>query len=342
MTDVLAAVLRHVRIEASLFGRIELGAPWGARIGRRDTVSLHHVLQGELWLELEGEQLQVGAGDLLLLPHGLPHCLRYRPGAPVVDEQRWMAEPPPGARAVLRKLGGDGPQTVVLCAALRVGGAGSSILLRGLPPAVRLQGHGAEAVPGLGRLLDGIRDELREDLPGGPILAARFAELLLLQAIRAALQRPAPAGSCVPPSLATRGRKSTVRAASTGSGAADFAAGPGSLGSLRAALSDEHVARALDALYQAPERAWTVSALARVAGQSRAAFARTFREQVGEGPIQHLTRWRMELAKERLRERPELGLAEIARSVGYASEAAFGVAFRREVGVPPGSYRDGA
>jgi hypothetical protein len=48
-------------------------------------------------------------------------------------------------------------------------------------------------------------------------------------------------GSCIPPSLATRWRKSTVRAASTGSGAADFAAGPGSLGSSGSPLSSLEV-----------------------------------------------------------------------------------------------------
>ncbi|MFY0535918.1 cupin domain-containing protein [Nannocystis pusilla] len=46
MTDILTTLLRHVRIETTQFGRIELGAPWGARIGAHDRVDLHHVLAG--------------------------------------------------------------------------------------------------------------------------------------------------------------------------------------------------------------------------------------------------------------------------------------------------------
>ncbi|WP_437730208.1 AraC family transcriptional regulator [Sorangium sp. So ce1335] len=305
MPDVLTALLRHVRIETSLFGRIELGAPWGARVGRREAVLLHHLVEGEMWLELDGREIRVSRGDLLLLPHGIPHCLRHRPGAPVSDEERWMEPPRPGAQAVRRRLGGDGSKTVVLCAAMSLAGAGGALLLRALPSVVLVGGGAGEPVPGLGRLLDGIRDEVRGGRPGAPVMAARFAELLLLQAIRAELERPAPPGS------------------------------------FRAALGDERVARALDALYKAPERAWTVATLAREAGMSRSGFAHAFREQVGESPLRHLTRWRMELAKEKLRDRPELALAEVASSVGYRDEAAFNVAFRREVGVPPGAYRAG-
>jgi hypothetical protein len=42
--DVLTAVLRHIRITTGHLGRIELGAPWGVRVGEQNTVSLHHVL----------------------------------------------------------------------------------------------------------------------------------------------------------------------------------------------------------------------------------------------------------------------------------------------------------
>jgi hypothetical protein len=48
----------------------------------------------------------------------------------------------------------------------------------------------------------------------------------------------------------------------------------------------------------------------------------------------------MELAKETLRERPALALAEVASSVGYRDEAAFNVAFRRGLIDPRGATRN--
>ena len=54
--------------------------------------------------------------------------------------------------------------------------------------------------------------------------------------------------------------------------------------------------------------------------------------------MQYLTKWRMQLAAERLRATTE-GLASIAEQVGYGSESAFSRAFKRLVGVAPATFR---
>lgn len=300
----LDTVLSRVRVEASRFGRIELGAPWGVRMGPRDTVALHYLLAGEIWLDLDGSPGRIGPGDLVILPHGVPHTLRHQPGARVVDEDRWVTPVEAGELSVRRRFGGDGARTVVLCAELAMAGAARALLLRSLPPVVHIRPDGSGApVPGLRRVLAELRDEVRAQRPGTPLLAARLIEVLLLQGIRVELTRPVGSGSW------------------------------------RAALADPRIGRAVDALYGAPERRWTVAELARVAGMSRAAFAPRFREVVGESPIAHLTRWRMELARDALCERPDLSVAQIGQSIGYGSEFAFSAAFRRTVGTAPGRYR---
>lgn len=57
-----------------------------------------------------------------------------------------------------------------------------------------------------------------------------------------------------------------------------------------------------------------------------------------ESPIAYLTRWRMFVAT-RMLVGGEGSVAEIARRVGYQSEAAFAKAFKRVVGIGPGGYR---
>ena len=78
--------------------------------------------------------------------------------------------------------------------------------------------------------------------------------------------------------------------------------------------------------------------MAREVGLSRSAFAERFAHYLGVGPIQYLTRWRLQLAA-RLLERPGVAEARVAEEAGYESEAAFNRAFKKLTGSPPAAWR---
>jgi AraC-like DNA-binding protein len=59
---------------------------------------------------------------------------------------------------------------------------------------------------------------------------------------------------------------------------------------------------------------------------------------VGDAPIHYLANWRMQLAKQMLREGAH-SVQEVATRVGYESEAAFNRAFKRATGSPPATWR---
>ena len=99
------------------------------------------------------------------------------------------------------------------------------------------------------------------------------------------------------------------------------------------ALSDKQVGAAIAAIHREPARRWTVAALAAEVGMSRSGFAARFRQLVGDGPIEYLTRWRMLLARRSLSRGEPVGV--IARSLGYESESAFSTAFKRVMGGAP-------
>src|ERR1035438_206467 len=80
---------------------------------------------------------------------------------------------------------------------------------------------------------------------------------------------------------------------------------------------------------------WTVESLAAACGMSRSAFALRFKDLVKDTPLEYLTNWRMQKATAFLR-KGDKKLFEVAKAVGYASDAAFSKAFRRAVGVAPG------
>ena len=102
--------------------------------------------------------------------------------------------------------------------------------------------------------------------------------------------------------------------------------------------TDPRIARALAAARARLAERWTVAKLAKVAGMSRAAFARRFLADVGVPPLRFLANERLRRAAALL-EATDASLAGIAVEVGYATEFALGRAFRRVVGEPPGVYR---
>jgi AraC-like DNA-binding protein len=71
---------------------------------------------------------------------------------------------------------------------------------------------------------------------------------------------------------------------------------------------------------------------------SRSAFALRFKELLGETPLEYLTNWRMYKATGLLLEEDKK-LFDVAKSVGYESDAAFSKAFKRVLGVAPREYR---
>jgi AraC-like DNA-binding protein len=152
----------------------------------------------------------------------------------------------------------------------------------------------------LSTLVQLVGDESRSDRPAREIVMARLLEVLLIEALR-----------------------------STGSSS--------SSSNLVRGLSDPRLALALRLMHQRPSQSWTVAQLARESALSRSAFFERFSEAVGMAPMEYLLAWRMALAKQLLRQRGT-AISDIAERVGYRSVSAFGVAFTRHVGMPPGRY----
>lgn len=103
-------------------------------------------------------------------------------------------------------------------------------------------------------------------------------------------------------------------------------------------LRDPAIALVLRAVHGAPEKPWKLAEMADIACMSRSSFAALFKTRVGQAPVEYATRWRMQVAASRLRNGVG-NVGAVAASLGYLSDAAFGVAFRRVHGKSPGQYR---
>ncbi|KUM99439.1 AraC family transcriptional regulator [Streptomyces yokosukanensis] len=194
----------------------------------------------------------------------------------------------------------DNPRaTVFLCGAYRFSGDVGGGLLDALPQVMTLSTADDDPLREVITLLS--RELVRAE-PAQQIVLDRLLDLLLVLAIRSDFRHSATAPRWY------------------------------------RASADPRLGAALQAMHENAAHPWTVPELAAMSGLSRAAFARVFREVLGQAPMQYLTEWRMTLARDHLRA-DDLSLARIADTVGYGSPFAFAAAFRRHHGEPPGTWR---
>lgn len=106
---------------------------------------------------------------------------------------------------------------------------------------------------------------------------------------------------------------------------------------LLAGLADRRLVRALAAIHDRPETAWSLESLAAMAGMSRARFAVRFREVLGMTAGEYLTRWRIGLARQMLKQGKPV--AVVADAVGYGGAASLSRAFKSSTGVTPRQWK---
>ncbi|SER97211.1 AraC-type DNA-binding protein [Lentzea xinjiangensis] len=196
--------------------------------------------------------------------------------------------------------GAGGAMTHLVCGAVRFDDPAAKHLVDVLPHMLCVR-----RADDMRATIDLMAAEARTLRPGGEAVITRLADVLVIQTIRSWL-------------------------------ATDPAARTGWLG----ALQDQQIGRALALIHRDPAQPWTVERLAHQTAMSRSAFAARFTGLVGEPAMRYVTRWRMHVAMNRLRDRDST-VSEIARGLGYESEAAFSRAFKRIVGVSPGQARAG-
>lgn len=112
-----------------------------------------------------------------------------------------------------------------------------------------------------------------------------------------------------------------------------------------AAFAHPQISKAMELIHASTEnmnaeQRLSVEELAKVCAMSRSAFATSFKEIVGQTPVDYQTQWRMTQAYRWLAD-DGISTLEAALRCGYESEGSFSKAFKRVIGVGPGKIRSG-
>jgi AraC-like DNA-binding protein len=334
--DVLSDVLRVVRLSGAVFFTADFSSPWGiespipemlgpALMPQAECIVLFHILvDGECEVECHGHPVTtMEGGDVIVFPRGDQHTMHSR-GSTTSTPLTSIVSVGRHDEPLQLSYGGGGRESRFVCGYLncdqRFGplvealptmlvvrsrddySAIEAIDASGSRPTLVPQGSGTW----LGTTLKFTINEARAARPGNAAMLGRLTELMFVEILREYMHRL-----------------------------------PSNQGGWLGGLNDPHVGKALRLLHKDPVRDWTVDELAREVAVSRSVLAQRFTELVGDTPMRYLANWRMQLAKQLMREGTS-NIQEVAARVGYDSEAAFNRAFKRATGSPPAAWRKGA
>jgi AraC-like DNA-binding protein len=310
--DPITDIFRTMRVTACGQHRLEATAPWGLRQGTRtggggtlsgaaespaDLAHFAMVSRGNCWLDVDGmpDPIPLSGGDCFLSDRDTSITLRDSP----LTHPSWTFQEI-AAQAVgnVAHYGGGGAPTTVVCGSFCFDHASLKPITQLLPSFILVKADQPRTLD-LHLTMQALVIEMAEQAPGSDVVATRLAEVLFIQLLRAYI-----------------------------------ASGPKRSKVWLRAIFDPQIGTALNAIHNRIDSPWTVESLAGAAGMSRSAFAVRFKDLLEQTPLEYVTEWRMQKAIQLLRDRDKK-LIDVAKSVGYESDAAFSKAFKRVVGANP-------
>ena len=302
--DPLSDLVGSMSIQEAVYKRLEATAPWGVHYsgdtGPRIRFGL--VLRGSALLKFENlrRTFSLSAGDLFIfvLNHE-PFTLMDRPRSAVVASSEVLKLE---LNNGVIHFGGGGPLTTLVAGSFGMSAFGAPLISGILPRFLHLRLEQNRSHD-FQSVLDLLAAETAQPGMASSSLISCLYESLFVYAIRAYAS-----SSAAPPK------------------------------GWLAAMSDNHLSKAIKAMHSGLDRIWSVELLAREARMSRSAFALKFKAVLGQTPLEYLTRWRMFKAGSLIRSN-NASFSDVASAVGYESEGSFSRVFRREMGIAPREYR---
>lgn len=302
--DALTDILNTLKLKSSLYFRTELTAPWGVEVPAKGKVARFHiVIRGQCWLEVVGEEKAqfMSNGDLVIIPHGASHKITDAQGTSVKPLLTVLEEVDYVGQGPLI-YGGGGAGCCLVCGEFAFDEINNHPLLDNLPAKLFIKGDESYNTKWLDSAIGFIAHEAASLQTGAGAIIDRLSEIILIQVIRATL---AASKEQIP---------------------------------FLSAFNDEKINRVLSHVHSDPSADWSVERLGQLVNMSRSAFSNRFSTLTKMTPLQYVIFVRLQKASQLLINSHD-SLFSIADSIGYQSEAAFSLAFKRQFDVRPGEYR---
>jgi AraC-like DNA-binding protein len=301
--DILSEVFSTLRLSSNLYFQAKFQGDFSVEIpNEKRIVRFHLVLEGDCYLKVPSlHSVHLQKGDIAIIPNGLPQSISSATNiAPVALEHILQETPIENGKL---NYGSGNVSANLLCGYCSFDETIDHPVLMALPPLIMIQADDFKSDPQSIMPLMLLSLEAELEAPGMTGILSRMLEVIFIQAVR----------------------KITLNIENN-------------QGGFIAALSDQKLSKALNAIHNQPQKRWTIEDLSKQAGMSRARFADKFTNVVGVPPINYLTTWRLMISRNLL-SNTILDMEEIANRSGYSSASSFSRRFKEAFKIGPGAYR---
>ncbi|RZG64818.1 AraC family transcriptional regulator [Acinetobacter bouvetii] len=304
--DALSKIFDDIHLNKSEYIYLKAKNNWAFQYHEHGAMIAYIMMQGQCLLHVEGEKIQLEAGDLILIPSGQNHLCTASTDSvfqdaleirPLFDEKH---------QKTIDLESDQYPQRED-CLILAIRGHVDSImakpLFNALPKYLHIQHILSSTAPEWLQIgLQFLAVEVNQIRPGRDKILDHLVSILFIECVR------------------------------------DYIAQLSDSHNWLNALTHAELSNALAVIHGQPELPWTVESLAEQCCMSRSKFANLFTQIIGETPLAYLQQHRLRLASQHLRS-GQLSIQQIAYRVGYSSETAFSQSFKRSYELTPSQYR---
>ena len=299
-SDTLSDVLMKMRLKSTSAGILSAAGKWAIEYPPFEGFKLQVVL--------EGERYYIGEGKSKVIHVKAGDCVLMTGKKPMVVGTDLNVKKRIQMEDLLKTKNGGamtingGGDMLSIGTYFEFEGHLPKVLFEGLPACIHVDGNSDQAAI-LRWSLERFKAEFFGKNPGRALILNRLTPIMLLQILRIY--------------LGTSDKKQQ---------------------NWLMAISDPQLSKVFDKMHLQYQHPWSLESLADVAGLSRSGFALAFKKKVGISPLDYLTNWRMQIACDLLRTEGQT-VASVAEAIGYESESAFSVAFKRVIKSRPGQYQ---
>ncbi len=304
--DVLSKILDSLHFNGSFYFATNFHSPWSVQVPKYKNVArFHYVTQGVCWVRIKGEaepQL-LSSGDLIVIPHGAEHILSDVSDREPISLDDAFAQTNYNGQGVFHIGEEVSPHdTQLVCGHFEFSELFVHPLISHLPNFITQCENSGVDFSWMKDTLKFLSHTAKVQHDGSSAIIKRLSEVMFIQVVRFWSNQHDENKGFI------------------------------------AALNDKSLSNGLKAFHDDFAADWTVEKLARESSMSRSLFADRFKHYLDLSPMQYVTNWRMQNARQMLTT-SDFPLDRVANEVGYDSAAAFSKAFKRAFEISPGEYR---